>query len=248
VQRAAQQREVPDDVQDLVPHELVRVAERLGGEHGVVADHDGVLEGAALDQAVLDQVLDLLEETERARVGDVAPPGFRGDLDAVKLREPARVIGARAGDLEAVVREDGDEGILRLQLDGLGDRERLPGLGLGRQARLIRALPSAMGGSLASSSTMALSMPQPAKVASTCSTVMTFTFPLLMVVERLVWVTLSMRASISGLPSRSTRRKRMPELGGAGRKVICTRLPLCRPTPAKLTGCRRVCCCATRAI
>ena len=34
-----------------------------------------------------------------------------------------------------------------------------------------RALPSPTGGSLASSSTMALSMPQPAKAANTCSTV-----------------------------------------------------------------------------
>ena len=69
-----------------------------------------------------------------------------------------------------------------------------------------------MGGSLASSSTMALSTPQPAKVASTCSTVWTLTLPLARVVERLVSTTFSTRASISGLPSRSTRRKRMPDV------------------------------------
>ncbi len=39
----------------------------------------------------------------------------------------------------------------------------------------------------------------------------------------------STRASISGLPSRSTRRKRMPELGGAGRKVMLTPVAAMQP-------------------
>ena len=75
-----------------------------------------------------------------------------------------------------------------------------------------------MGGSLASSSMTALSMPKPAKAASTCSTVWTLTFPLASVVERLVSLTFSMRASISGLPSRSTRRKRKPGVRRRGQE------------------------------
>src|SRR3989442_8853665 len=71
--------------------------------------------------------------------------------------------------------------------------------------------------------------------------------PLERVVERVVSLTFSMRASISGLPSRSTRRKRIPVLGGAGRKLIPTLLPLCKPTPSKLTDSRKVCCCSTGA-
>jgi len=49
--------------------------------------------------------------------------------------------------------------------------------------------------------------------------------PLPRVVERLVCTTFSMRASISGLPSRSTRRNRRPRLGPAGENSC---LPDCR--------------------
>ena len=69
--------------------------------------------------------------------------------------------------------------------------------------------------------------------------------PLPSVVERFVSTTKSRRASSSGLPSRSTRRKRMPLLGAPGAKVMFTRLPLCSPRPEKLTLRFRVCCCAT---
>ena len=72
-----------------------------------------------------------------------------------------------------------------------------------------------------------------------------FTLPCASVVERVVAPTFSTRASISGLPSKSTRRKRTPVLGGAGRNVMFTRLPLCRPMPEKLADCRRVCWCNT---
>src|ERR1700690_1724897 len=51
----------------------------------------------------------------------------------------------------------------------------------------------------------------------------------------------STRASISGLPSRSTRRNRTPLLAGAGRIVMFTRLPLCRPVPEKLAERLSVC-------
>jgi len=72
--------------------------------------------------------------------------------------------------------------------------------------------------------------------------------PLAKVVDRFVSTTFSTRASISGLPSRSTRRNRIPELGEAGRKVIVTRLPLCKPVPEKLAGPLMVCCCSTSAL
>jgi len=89
-----------------------------------------------------------------------------------------------------------------------------------------RALPSAMGGSLASSSMTALSIPNPAKVARTCSTVWIRVFPLARVVERLFFDDVFDPGFNFRFPFRSTRRKRMPEFGGAGRKVILTRLPL----------------------
>jgi hypothetical protein len=60
-------------------------------------------------------------------------------------------------------------------------------------------------------------------------------------VERVVALTFSMLASTSGVPSKSTRRNRTPLFAGAGRKVMLTRFPLCRPIPEKPADWRRVC-------
>src|SRR5690606_34557743 len=70
-------------------------------------------------------------------------------------------------------------------------------------------------------------------------------FPLASVVDRLVSETFSTLASISGLPSKSTRRNRIPVFGGAGSNVMLTRLPLCNPVPEKFAGRLTVCCCNT---
>ncbi len=98
--RRAHQRQIADDVQNLVPDEFLRVAQRLGGQDGVVADDHGVFQAAALDQAVLDQVFDLLEKTKRPRMGQFALPGFRRHLEAVKLGEAPFGIRAGASDLQ----------------------------------------------------------------------------------------------------------------------------------------------------
>jgi hypothetical protein len=47
LQRHAEERDVPDDVQDLVADELVLEAERLLREHLVALDDDGGVERAA---------------------------------------------------------------------------------------------------------------------------------------------------------------------------------------------------------
>jgi hypothetical protein len=60
-------------------------------------------------------------------------------------------------------------------------------------------------------------------------------------VERLVALTFSMLASTSGVPSKSIRRKRTPLFGGAGKKVMLTRFPPCRPMPEKPADWRKVC-------
>src|SRR5262245_55392758 len=50
-ERAAQEGEVPEEVEDLVPHELVAVAQ--AGQGALVAEDDRVIEGAAAGQTVL---------------------------------------------------------------------------------------------------------------------------------------------------------------------------------------------------
>ena len=166
VQRPAQQRKVADDIEHLVPDKFLRITQRLGRQHGVVADDHGVFQAAAFDQAVLDQVLDLLVKTKRARVRQFLLPGLGREFDAVKLREAALLVRAGAGDLEAVVGKQRHHRFAHLQLDRRGDRlygSRVPLCGTMPASWIIlqysRALPSAIGGSLASSSMMALSMP-----------------------------------------------------------------------------------------
>ena len=124
-QRRADEAQVADDVQYLVPHELLAVAHRLGRQHSVVADDDGVLEAAAPNEAVLDEVLDLLVKTKRPRLGDLALPRLGRQLDAEKLGEPSALVGAGARDLEAVVREGGYHRAVVRVLDRLGDLHRL---------------------------------------------------------------------------------------------------------------------------
>ena len=121
LERPAQQREIAQDVEHLVAHEFLRIAKRLIGQHRVVADDHCVLEAAALDEPVADEELDLLVETERARVRQVPLPGLGRHLEAVVLGETAFLVGAGAGDLEALVRKEGHHAIARLQFDRGGD-------------------------------------------------------------------------------------------------------------------------------
>ena len=136
-QRPAQQRQVAHDVEHLVPDEFLRVAQRLGGQHRVVANHHGVLQAAALDQAVLDQVLDLLVEAERAGVRQVALPGRGRQLEAVELGEAALLVRAGAGDLERLIREQRHHRLAHLQFDRRRDRVRLAAFVLGHDARAL---------------------------------------------------------------------------------------------------------------
>ena len=136
-QRPAQQRQVAHDVEHLVPDEFLRIAQRLGRQHRVVANHHRVLQAAALDQAVLDQVFDLLVEAERARVRQVALPGLGRQFDAVELGEPALLVRAGAGDLERLVREERHHRLAHLQFDRRGHRVGLAAFVLRHDARAL---------------------------------------------------------------------------------------------------------------
>ena len=87
--RPAEQRQVAHDVEHLVPHEFLGITQRLGRQHGVVANDHRVFQAAALDQAVLDEILDLLVKTKRPRMGQFLFPRLGRDFRAVKLGEPA---------------------------------------------------------------------------------------------------------------------------------------------------------------
>jgi hypothetical protein len=93
------------------------------------------------------------------------------------------------------------------------------------------ALPSMIGTSVADSSTMALSMPRPAKADIRCSTVATLAPSPRIVVPSVVSPTRMPLAGTSTGGSRSVRRNTMPVLAGAGPSVITTFSPVCSPTP-----------------
>src|SRR5207244_1511634 len=58
--RTAEQREIADEIEDLVPHELVAVPEAV--HDGVLADDDGVLERSAARQTVFPHRAKVLQE------------------------------------------------------------------------------------------------------------------------------------------------------------------------------------------
>jgi len=104
------------------------------------------------------------------------------------------------------------------------------------------ALPSMIGTSWASTSTVALSTPMPLKADKRCSTVETVTPSTPIVVASVVSQTFSRSAFIRGRPGRSRRMKVMPASTSAGRIVIPTFLPVWRPMLRQLISFLRVLC------
>ena len=129
--RPAQQREVADQVENLVTDELVAVAELV--QDAALADDDRVVERAALREAVLPEIPHVLQEPVGAGGGDL--------LDEHVLRRFARDrlradhgMGAveRVADAKHVAGDDLEPAGIGADPDGPVDDERLP---TGRQGR-----------------------------------------------------------------------------------------------------------------
>jgi len=126
----SEERNVADDVQDLVADELIRIAKRFVGENRIIADDDGILKTAAFDETVGVEIFDFFKETERACVGDFLGPGFRVNFDAEIFGHATAAARTCAGNLELVVRENRNRGIPRLHFEGFLNFEFLPSFGL----------------------------------------------------------------------------------------------------------------------
>src|ERR1043165_365611 len=85
-------------------------------------------------------------------------------------------------------------------------------------------------------------MPRPASADMRCSTVLTRSPSFIRQLDRRVSPTRSARAGISSGDARSTRRKTMPVSAGAGRSLIMTFWPVCKPTPEAAISDLRVRC------
>src|SRR5439155_582037 len=82
---AAEQVEVPADVEDLVAHELVGEAERRVHD-ALLAHQDAVVQPPAVGEAHLLELLDFLDEAEGARRGDLAAERLEiGEAERVLL-------------------------------------------------------------------------------------------------------------------------------------------------------------------
>src|SRR5438445_3368429 len=131
----AEQREVAEEVEYLVAHELVAVTEAVQG--AVLADDDRVVERAAERAPALAQEAEILEEAVGARrrvLGDERLLGRRPGQD---LRADGRVLVVeRVGDAERVGRHDLDPAAAGAGADRMRDAD----------GSLARALRRAAGG------------------------------------------------------------------------------------------------------
>src|SRR6202453_3657498 len=104
----ARERQIADRIERLVAHELIGVAEPFRVEDGVAIDGDRILERGAERIAGPPQGLNVADESERARAGDVAPESRR-----IKIEHPALAANRRRFevdlDVEAEAAFRGDE-------------------------------------------------------------------------------------------------------------------------------------------
>ncbi len=136
--RRTKQRKVADDVENLVARKLVLESQRVFAQHRFVADHNGALETAALDQVLLHERFHVLVINKCPGGGDFLRVNLRRDFDGEELREPSVRPDLSAGNAEFVVGNDGHEGpgfclemkrlmhLVNGARRGLGDDARLP--------------------------------------------------------------------------------------------------------------------------
>jgi hypothetical protein len=74
------EREITDNIQDLVADELVGKAQWFFTQDRITADYDGILEAAALDQILLHERLDIFVINERPGRRDFAFKDRRSDF------------------------------------------------------------------------------------------------------------------------------------------------------------------------
>ena len=94
------EREVADDVENLVANEFIGEAKRLLAENTVTTGNDGVFEASALDEAFIHERLDILVENKGSGGSYFLFVNLRGDLRGAELCETPLGTDLRAGDAE----------------------------------------------------------------------------------------------------------------------------------------------------
>ena len=122
--RFTEQRQIADDIQHLVPHKFLAIAQRLGRQHRVIANHHGILERTTFDKSVLEEKFNLLVKTKRPRVRKFLLPRLRRDFRGKKLGETPLLIRARASNLEIFVRKQRHHRFAVTDFNGFRGREK----------------------------------------------------------------------------------------------------------------------------
>ena len=124
--RAADQRQVPDDVEDLVAHELVLEPEGAV-QDPLLAHHDGVVQGPAEREALLPEQLEVLQEAVRPRGGELLDEDPLGRHERRDLHAHRRMLVVeRVADAELGRRQELDPAVLVADPDRLEHSERRP--------------------------------------------------------------------------------------------------------------------------
>ena len=84
----ADQREITDQVENLVPHELVGPAEPVTVEHAALVHHHRIVEIAAAGETVAPEGLDLVKEAEGARPTDLALEALPAQGESISVWRP----------------------------------------------------------------------------------------------------------------------------------------------------------------
>src|SRR4030081_2865142 len=81
------QEQVPDYIENFVADEFIRVSQWFLPHYRLASHHDCVLEAAAADQSLVEQLFDIFVKNKGARPGDLFFVNLRSNFGGVKLGE-----------------------------------------------------------------------------------------------------------------------------------------------------------------
>src|ERR1700730_8417970 len=113
---ASSQKEVSDDIEDLVANEFVRISQRFLSHDRITAHNDRVLEASPANQAFVDKRFQILVENKRASPGDFFLVNLRRDFGRIILGKASLRTDLCARDSELAIRHNRKQRT-RLRLD-----------------------------------------------------------------------------------------------------------------------------------
>src|SRR5215471_177035 len=147
-QRPPEQPQIADQVEHLVPDELILVAEAVV-QHRALAHHHGVVEGAAASQAVFPHHRHVSQEAIGTCGGELLDERGLAYLERGDLEPDHRVrIVEGVGNAERVRRRDLEPALVVSDAQRLANSEGTPRYGQGDGARLVQEIDEGLGAAI----------------------------------------------------------------------------------------------------